>query len=69
MIETIIEILNIIGAIFTVVEIGIIIINFSRRSKALKADRSGFTEVMSSKPSFFKTLLWAANPLNLFKTP
>ncbi len=66
MIETILGILDIIGAAFTVVEISVIAVNLIRKSRAAKASKSA--EIMS-KPSFFRTLLWAANPINLFKSP
>lgn len=55
----------IIGATTTFAEVVVVLFNLWRRL------RSPHTELMSSdqKSVTFKTILWAANPINLFKQP
>lgn len=56
----------IVGATVTVTESLTIIINFWRK---IRADEKR-TELMGTKPdSIGRTILWSANPLNLFRKP
>ena len=62
----------IVGATATLAEVGTIIINFVRKNKAEKQmvqtmSEAGMTDV--PKASVGKKLLWAANPINLFRKP
>jgi len=58
----------IVGATATLAEVGTIIINFVRKNKAEKQmSEAGVTDV--PKTFVGKKLLWAANPVNLFRKP